>query len=291
MWRKEQTRRCHLSPSFLFPSQQQERLVDWDSISEFQCSSSQEPCNLAISRADLLPTWSEAHVFSPWRTCSSAKLICLTSVGSLIHCHASKWRTQQSRWQMWQVNFNHGGKFWFLYVHMCVCLKRLQNLIMVIYVFKTVDLVCCEQGKRYNRAKSLSYIDNQKIKQCGLQGVTYDSTHSFVESVVTQGQPVIFKLKPRHNLRDLMRPAISFSFYLPSLNSISLPLLQSFFLIRWDFIRPLLSVTTIGCEISEVKRVGTTVSVALISPSTFTDVWVVSEKRRKASQRTYQRPV
>lgn len=33
---------------------------------------------------------------------------------------------------------------------------------------------------------------------------------------------------------------------------------------------------------------GTAVSVALISPSTFTDVQAVSEKVRKASQRAYQ---
>lgn len=36
---------------------------------------------------------------------------------------------------------------------------------------------------------------------------------------------------------------------------------------------------------------GTTVSVVLISPSTFTDMRAVSEKARKASQRAYQRLV
>lgn len=72
----------------------------------------------------------------------------------------------------------------------------------------------------------------------------------------TRGQLVMRQLKPRHNLRDLMRPAISSSFYSACLNSFSLPLLQSFFLIRWDFIRPPLSVTAIGCEISEGKACG-----------------------------------
>lgn len=72
----------------------------------------------------------------------------------------------------------------------------------------------------------------------------------------TRGQPEMCQLKPRHNLRDLMGPAISASFHSPCLNSFSLPLLLSFFLIRWDFIRPPLSVTAIGCEISEGKACG-----------------------------------
>lgn len=72
----------------------------------------------------------------------------------------------------------------------------------------------------------------------------------------TQGQPAMCQLKPRHNLRDLMKPAISSSFYSPCLNSFSLPLSLYFFLIRWDFIRPPLSVTAIGCEISEGKACG-----------------------------------
>lgn len=40
----------------------------------------------------------------------------------------------------------------------------------------------------------------------------------------TRGQPEMCQLKPRHNLRDLMRPTISSSFYSPCLNSFSLPL-------------------------------------------------------------------
>lgn len=72
----------------------------------------------------------------------------------------------------------------------------------------------------------------------------------------TQGRPVMCKLKPRHNLRDLMRPAIPSSCCSARLNYVSLPLLQSFFLIRWDFIRPPLSATAIGCEISEGKACG-----------------------------------
>lgn len=62
------------------------------------------------------------------------------------------------------------------------------------------------------------------------------------------------QLKPRHNLRDPMRPAIASAFYSSCLNSFSLPL--SFFLIRWDFIRPPLLVTATGCEISEGKACG-----------------------------------
>lgn len=53
-------------PSFTFlpssSSQQIERLVDCDSISEFQHSSSQEPCNFAILGTDLRPTWSLCKV-------------------------------------------------------------------------------------------------------------------------------------------------------------------------------------------------------------------------------------
>ena len=72
----------------------------------------------------------------------------------------------------------------------------------------------------------------------------------------TRGQPEMCQLKPRHNLKDRMGPAISPSFYTPCLNSLSLPLTLFFFLIRWDFIRPPLSVTAIGCEISEGRACG-----------------------------------
>lgn len=41
-------------------------------------------------------------------------------------------------------------------------------------------------------------------------------------------------------------------------------------------------------KFQKAERVGTAVSVALISPSTFTDVQAVSEKVRKASQRAYR---
>lgn len=77
-----------------------------------------------------------------------------------------------------------------------------------------------------------------------------------MESVVHSGPARDVSTKPRHNLRELMRPAISSSFYTPCFSSFSLPLLLSFFLIRWDFIRPPLSVTAIGCEISEGKACG-----------------------------------
>lgn len=40
------------------------------------------------------------------------------------------------------------------------------------------------------------------------------------------------------------------------LNSFSLPLSAPFFQIRWDFIEPPLSVTTIGCEISDGRACG-----------------------------------
>lgn len=72
----------------------------------------------------------------------------------------------------------------------------------------------------------------------------------------TQGQPEMCQLKPRHNLRDPMRPAIASTFYSSCLNSFSLPLSLSFFPIRWDFIGPPLLVTATGCEISEGKACG-----------------------------------
>lgn len=62
-------------------SQQQERLVDCDSISEFQHSCSQEPCNLAILGPDLLPTWGQAHLSAPGVPAHLQSPTWLTSMG------------------------------------------------------------------------------------------------------------------------------------------------------------------------------------------------------------------
>lgn len=142
------------------------------------------------------------------------------------------------------------------------CVKSFGYIRLCCSPSNDVDLDFCAQVS--NQSKNLWAIGRwSDVSAVCRAWVLSQPTHLW-RAWCNWGELGRHQLKPRHNLRDLMRLAICSRFHSTCLDSFSTPLRQvlffflsfPFFLIRWDFIRPPLSVTAIGCEISEGKACG-----------------------------------
>lgn len=141
------------------------------------------------------------------------------------------------------------------------CVKSLGYMRLCCSLSNDVDLDFCAQVSKQSTNLCHKWAIGRWTVVCRAS-VLSQPTHLW-RAWCNRGELGRHQLKPRHNLRDLMRLAICSRFHSACLDSFSTPLRQvlfflsfPFFLIRWDFIGPPLSVTAIGCEISEGKACG-----------------------------------
>lgn len=201
-------------------SHQQERLAHCDSISEFQHRSSQEPGDSAIFGPDLLPTWCRAHLSVPGGYLSSQESHMVNGASDPPPSSQTADDCQAVRSFFYVITFNAFISVCKLYTYNCQ-----------LYSCVTFDeLVCCEQKVFITQISvwNLQSADKAMPVWFVIRQDSSQPTHLW-RAWCARGQPEMCQLKPWHNLRDPMRPAISSAFYSSRLNSLSLCLSHSLF--------------------------------------------------------------